>query len=84
VTDYVIFKNVPFGKGRVQTGWHFKDSEQKAPDLQFCHYVEALNASSEAILVLGYDGKFQAPESPPPTLDVKAAFANCVWIDLPR
>ena len=32
VTDYVIFKNVAFGKGRVETGWHYNDNEQTNPD----------------------------------------------------
>lgn len=84
VTDYIIFKDVPFGKGQVVTGWKYKDNQQDEPSQQFCYYSEALNLSSEILVWLGYDGRFRQPESPPPTLDVGAAFSNCVWRAVPH
>jgi hypothetical protein len=84
VTDYIVFKDVPFGKGQVVTGWKFKDNQQEEPSQQFCYYSEALNRSSEILVWLGYDGRFKRPESPPFTLDVGAAFSNCVWRSVPH
>jgi hypothetical protein len=79
VTDYVVFKTVTFAKGRVETGWHYVSSEQANPDRQFCHYIEDLNATSEALVELGVDGRWVEPEAPPAGIDIKAARLNCVW-----
>lgn len=83
VTDYVIFKNVTFGKGIVQTGWHYSDNQQENPDHQFCQYLERMNSTSRALVMLGSNGRFEQPEAPPASLDVSAAFSNCVWKNVP-
>jgi hypothetical protein len=41
ITNFTIFKSVPFDKGSVQTGWKFLTSAQRSPTTQYCYYHEA-------------------------------------------
>ena len=40
ITNFTVFKSVPFDKGGVLTGWMFLTSAQKAPTSQYCYYIE--------------------------------------------
>jgi hypothetical protein len=79
VTDYVVFKHISYGKGQVVTGWRYQGSQEEQPSEQYCYYSQQLGSSAEAVVWLGYDGQFKAPQSPPQNLDVKAAYSNCMW-----
>jgi hypothetical protein len=45
VTQFTIFKTVPFGNGEVVTGWIFADSNQTNPANQYCYYSEKAEAT---------------------------------------
>ncbi|WP_428485038.1 hypothetical protein [Rhodopila sp.] len=81
VTNYTIFKQVPFGKGAVYTGWDFNSSSQDRPDAQFCYYAEQASKGGEYNdVVLGRNGQ---PQQYQPTnaynIDAPAAYQQCVW-----
>ena len=81
VTNYTIFKEIEFGKGKVETGWLFSSSTQDLPDGQFCYYtVLSSDGSTSLRFELGNDGRF-APGSNNNNLnvDATAAFQRCVW-----
>jgi hypothetical protein len=80
ITNFTVFKSVPFDKGSVQTGWIFLTSAQKSPTDQYCYYTEALDTPGRDIhLDIGTNGKLEKPKVLPNSFDANAAFSNCVW-----
>lgn len=39
ITDFTVFKTIPFEKGVVVTGWSFLTSVQKSPTREYCYYT---------------------------------------------
>ena len=80
LTDFVIFKTAPYGRGEVQSGWQFADSNAQAPSKQWCLYTETENGNGHDVR-LGLNGhRVDLPSPPPfPSVDLQAAFASCVW-----
>jgi hypothetical protein len=81
ITNFTVFKQLPFGKGVVMTGWDFLTSTQKSPTHQYCYYTES---SDEALGLnvnfdIGHDRRPASPKTPPVDFDMAAAFARCVW-----
>ena len=66
------------GKGEVITAWRFASNQQAEPTRQLCDYREYLASGTQGMFTLGVDRQFTASD-PPQGLDVRAAFANCVW-----
>jgi hypothetical protein len=80
ITNFTVFKNVPFEKGSVMTGWKFLTSAQKMPTHQYCYYIEELEASPlEPVVFFAADEKLDLPKQLPKGFDVDAAFKKCVW-----
>jgi hypothetical protein len=80
VTNFTVFKSVPFEKGMVMTGWKFLTSAQTTPTDQYCYYTVGLNTPGFNVRVdIGTDGELVTPQSLPPGFDINAAFAKCVW-----
>jgi hypothetical protein len=81
VTDFVIFKTAPYGKGEVQSGWQFADSKAKAPAFQWCLFVADEPDGARRSITLGKDGQRVGLPTPAPVsgVDLQAAFASCVW-----
>ena len=80
VTNFTIFKSVPFDKGVVMTGWNFLTSAQKKPTEQYCYYTENAETPGLNIVVeFAGDGKLEAPSNLPRGFDAYAAFEKCVW-----
>ena len=80
ITNFTVFKKVPFEKGAVMTGWIFLTSAQTAPTHQYCYYTASLDTPGFGVRVdLGTDGELVTPQSRPGALDINAAFAKCVW-----
>jgi hypothetical protein len=80
ITDFTVFKSIPFEKGSVVTGWSFLTSVQKSPTREFCHY--AVNTETPGVdvrLHLGGNGKPEIPATPPTNFDISGAFERCVW-----
>jgi hypothetical protein len=80
ITNFTVFKSVPFQKGTVMTGWNFLTSAQTYPTQEYCYYT--VNAETPGVGVrieLGTNRKLEAPEALPVDFDVAAAFDNCVW-----
>jgi hypothetical protein len=79
VTNFTIFKSVTFGLGTVETGWNFADSDQRNPTHQYCSYVQPVDARSSMVISIGEDGSMKLPDKSPQGVDLRAAYANCVW-----
>lgn len=79
VTNYTIFKSVPFQTGTVFTGWRFLTSTQKEPTNQYCYFAERGDSSDVSFKVdVGDDGVI-TKDKVPPKFDLTGAFARCVW-----
>jgi hypothetical protein len=80
ITNFTVFKTVPFDKGAVQTGWVFLTSTQRAPTRQYCHYTESSSDTPglDVTLSLGDDQKMDTLMKPA-GFDIEAAFNKCVW-----
>jgi hypothetical protein len=81
VSNFVIFKKVPYATGEVQTGWQFADSNAKAPAFQWCLFVAEEPDNTRREIRLGLDGRrVDLPNASPFSgVDLQAAFASCVW-----
>ncbi len=79
ITNYTIFKSVPFQSGTVSTGWRFLTSTQKDPTSQYCYFTERNDDSGVAFKIdLGDDG-LMTKDKVPAKFDIVAAFERCVW-----
>ncbi len=80
ITNFEVFKSVPFDKGVVMTGWLFLTSTQRSPTAQHCYYTERAETPEAYIdLDIGKDGQRDAPKTKPKDFDFDAAFDRCVW-----
>jgi hypothetical protein len=80
ITNFTVFKSVPFDKGSVQTGWIFLTSAQRSPTDQYCYYTQASDTPGRNVtLDIGTNEKLEQPKILPDSFDVVAAFSNCVW-----
>jgi hypothetical protein len=80
ITNFTIFKSVPFEKGVVQTGWKFLTSAQRTPTNQYCYYDEETgNPDVDFKIDVGRDEKMLAPKTSSKPFDLVAAFSRCVW-----
>jgi hypothetical protein len=85
ITNFTVFKQVPFDKGMVMTGWTFLTSAQKSPTSQYCYYTEdAETPGLKVSLTLGEDSALKVPKTAPKGFDVTAAFGRCVWFNTTR
>jgi len=82
ITNFTVFKSVPYNKGDVLTGWKFLTSAQKLPTSQYCYYTEQSDSSPlEPVVFIGEDEKLTRPKQLPGGFDIKAAFNKCVWFN---
>jgi hypothetical protein len=80
ITNFTVFKAVPFEKGSVQTGWTFLTSAQKSPTTQYCYYTESSENPDVSLRVeVGKDGQIEDKKNIPNGFDTLAAFSKCVW-----
>jgi hypothetical protein len=80
ITNFTIFKSVPFEKGSVQTGWNFLTSAQRSPTTQYCYYQEAgENPDVSVRIEVGLDENIQPSKGLSRSFDIAAAFNKCVW-----
>ena len=78
ITNFTVFKKVPFENGSVMTGWVFLTSAQKAPTSQYCYYTESAD-NSGLVLDIAEDQRIEKPKIMPKGFDMLAAFNRCVW-----
>ena len=80
ITNFTVFKSVPFEKGKIMTGWEFLTSIQKYPTSQYCYYTESSEISgADAVITVGNDQKPATSGNAPQGMDMAAAFNRCVW-----
>jgi hypothetical protein len=80
ITNFTVFKRVPYEKGSVFTGWMFLTSTQNYPTEQYCYYTESSDFSgADAVVYIGKDQKPDATVKAPEGVDIAAAFERCVW-----
>lgn len=80
ITNFTVFKRVPFEKGAVMTGWVFLTSAQRSPTEEYCYYTEnAETPGVNVVLDLGVNQKPETPKTTPKNFDIAAAFDKCVW-----
>ena len=79
ITNFTVFKRVPFGSGVVMTGWVFLTSVQKTPSNQYCYYTENSDISDVDIVIdIADNEKMETPKTMPKGFDMVAAFSRCV------
>ena len=79
LTNFTVFKNVPYGSGQVVTGWNFSSSEQKNPNHQYCYYSEQIDGTSKVTIDLGENGRALPQAKARTNVDPTVAYTNCVW-----
>jgi hypothetical protein len=83
VTNFTVFKKVKFGAGEVNTGWEYKEGDQRRPSSQYCQYGEFTGSSGTAQINvdIGLNGHIALPNpSPFPAVNLRAAYeAGCIW-----
>jgi hypothetical protein len=80
ITNFTVFKKVPFEDGSVMTGWVFLTSIQRSPTSQYCYYTENAETSGlDVVLDIAEDEKMETPKTMPKGFDILAAFNRCVW-----
>lgn len=80
ITNFTVFKSVPYEKGSVQTGWIFLTSAQKSPTSQYCYYTESAENSDVSLRVdVGTNEQMEASNKVTATFNLPAAFSRCVW-----
>jgi hypothetical protein len=80
ISNFTVFKAVPFGEGDVMTGWIFLTSTQKSPTHQYCYYtVHSDTPGLNVSLDLGDDERPETPKNVPNGFNVADAFSRCVW-----
>ena len=79
ITNFTVFKNVPFDKGSVWTGWIFLTSAQRMPTSQYCYYIERDEDPDTALKIdIADDGVIESKKTTG-SFDIGAAFKKCVW-----
>jgi hypothetical protein len=82
ITNFTVFKRVPFENGEIMTGWTFLTSAQKIPTYQYCYYTEKLEASPlEPVVFFAADERLDPPKKLPKGFNIDAAFKKCVWFN---
>jgi hypothetical protein len=80
ISNFTVFKSVPFEQGNIFTGWVFLTSAQESPTLQYCYYNERDENSDVAIRVdLATDGIPEPIKTVPRAFDAAVALTKCVW-----
>jgi hypothetical protein len=80
ITNFTVFKRVPFQNGAILTGWNFLTSNQKSPSDQYCYYSESAENFS-VFLSIAEVQKLSTPKTSPQGFDMLAAFNRCVWFN---
>lgn len=79
-TSYVIFKNVIFGKGSVETQWIFDVSNQVTPVRQDCYYRETVDRNKELSVKLGSNSSIDRNSGADQLkISLTDAFSACTW-----
>jgi hypothetical protein len=80
ITNFTVFKSVPFEKGSILTGWIFLTSAQKSPTTQYCYYTESAENPDVALRIdVGKDQQMEDRKNIPDSFNFAAAFSKCVW-----
>jgi hypothetical protein len=82
ISNFTVFKTVPFQKGTVLTGWMFLTSAQKFPTSQYCYYSEKDDDSEVSFRVdIATDEILSDAKTVPKAFDLVSASSKCVWFD---
>jgi hypothetical protein len=80
ITNFTVFKSVPFEQGTVLTGWKFASSSEKTPASEYCYYtIDGSTPDIEVIVQLGRNGELDTATKAPKNFDIAKAFDKCVW-----
>lgn len=79
-TSYVVFKDVPFGKGSVETRWIFDVANQVTPVRQDCYYRESVDKNKDLNVKLGSNGSIDRNSAADQLkISLTEAFSACTW-----
>ncbi|MHB2165655.1 hypothetical protein [Alsobacter sp. R-9] len=80
VTNFTIFKSVPYQGGSVVTGWRFASSEERRPSAQYCYFTQDLGDTDTAVrFSLAYDGVPNPKAVARKGFDPAHARQSCIW-----
>lgn len=79
-TSYVVFHSERFGKGYVETRWHYDVSNQATPKRQTCFYSENLGQGKQVSFLIAVDGETKVSEGFSRTkLNAYDVYTRCRW-----
>lgn len=79
-TSYTIFRSVPFGSGRVETGWNFELSDTARPKSQYCSYIQDISKGAQMKDVIAINGVSQQRSGlARASFNFEGAVSNCIW-----
>lgn len=79
--SYTVFKEVPWGGGKVVTGYKFDPNAPSTPRVQHCYYETFVEKGSSVTVYMAQDGVFDYDAKAPSGMDAVAAARNCIWFD---
>jgi hypothetical protein len=81
ITNFTVFKSVPFESGHILTGWRFLTSAQTQPTNQYCYYSTELDTPSSSLRIDVATNEKLDPTAKDmaKNFDVVSAFDKCVW-----
>jgi hypothetical protein len=80
-TTYTIFKGVSYGRGSVESGWHYDLSDTTRPRFQVCHYRESVDQGVMGKITLAVNGSPRRPSnSTKLPFNFDEALGNCLWV----
>jgi len=79
-TSYVVFHSESFGKGYVETRWHYDVTNQATPKRQTCFYSENLGQGKQVNFLIAVDGEVKVSEGFAKTkLNAYDTYTRCRW-----
>lgn len=80
VTNFTIFKSVPYKGGSVVTGWRFASSGERRPSAQYCYFTQDLGDTDTAVrFSLAFDGVPNPKAIARKGFDPAHARQSCIW-----
>src|SRR5262245_15389626 len=79
-TSYTVFRSVPFGGGRVETGWDYSLSDTTRPRSQYCSFIQSISKGAQVKDVIAVNGFPRRPSALlKASFNLDGAIANCIW-----
>ena len=81
ITDYIIFRDINFGNGQVETKYVYNIDTPERPRVQICGYYQTITSTKSISFNVGKDGiKEDGKSAAKLGLNIDELFKYCQWI----